>query len=95
MAPLCLSADIRYVGTQKDIYGLRVAQNTIDGHIMNYIYHPTSWLFLPLNMSSVVRASSYMQLACCTRVSVIASRVQICTWVTLRATRVSYASFHY
>ena len=25
MAPLHLSADINYVGTQKDIYGLRVA----------------------------------------------------------------------
>ena len=47
MEPLRLSANIRYVGTQKDIYGLRVAENTIDGHIKNYIYHPSSWLFLP------------------------------------------------
>ena len=47
MAPLCPSADIHYVSTQKDIYGLRVAKNTIYGIIMNYIYHPSSWLFLP------------------------------------------------
>ena len=47
MAPLRPSADIRYVGTQKNIYGLRVSQNTIDGLIKNYIYHPSSWLFLP------------------------------------------------
>ena len=45
MAPLRSSADIRYVGTQKEIYGLRVSQNTIDGLIKNYIYHPSSWLF--------------------------------------------------
>ena len=42
MAPLRPSANIRYVGTQKEIYGLRVAQNIIDGIIMNYIYHPSS-----------------------------------------------------
>ena len=78
MAPLHPSVDIRYVGTQKDIYGLRVAQNTIDGLIKNYIYHPSSWLFFYLlNMSSPVRDSSYMQLVCCTQVSVIASRVHI------------------
>ena len=47
MAPLHPSANIHYVGTQKDIYGLRVAQNTIDGLIMNYISHPSNWLFLP------------------------------------------------
>ena len=47
MALLRPSADISYVGTQKDIYGLKVAQNTIDGLIMNYIHHPSSWLFLP------------------------------------------------
>ena len=29
---------------------------------MNYIYHPSSWLFLPLNMSIVVCTFSYMQL---------------------------------
>ena len=28
---------------------------------MNYIYHPSSLLFLPLNMSSVVRAFAYVQ----------------------------------
>ena len=42
MAPLRLSADIPHVGTQKDIYGLRVSQNTIDGLIMNYIHHPSN-----------------------------------------------------
>ena len=47
MTPLRPSADIRSVGTQKDIYGLRIAQNTIDGLIKNYIHHPSSWLFLP------------------------------------------------
>ena len=45
MAPLRPSADIPHVGTQKDIYGL--AQNTLDELTMNYIYHPSSWLFLP------------------------------------------------
>ena len=64
MAPLCPSADIRYVGTQKDIYGLRVAQNTIDGIIMNYIYHPSSWLFLP-----------FKYVKSCTRLLLYATRV--------------------
>ena len=33
--------------------------------------------------------------ACCTRVSVVASHVQICTWVPLRETCVSYVSCQY
>ena len=64
MAPLRLSADIRYVGTQKDIYGLRVAQNTIDGITMNYIYHPSGWLFLP-----------FKYVKSCTRLFLYATRV--------------------
>ena len=52
-------------------------------------------IFYLLNMSSLVCDSSYMQLACCTRVSVIASRVHICTRVTLRETHESYTSCQY
>ena len=60
MALLRPSADIPHVGTQKDIYGLRVAQNTIDGLIMNYIHHPSSWLFLPFSyVKSYTRLSIY------------------------------------
>ena len=42
MEPLRPSADIPHVCTQKDIYGLRVAQNTIDGIIKNYIHHTST-----------------------------------------------------
>ena len=37
LPPLYPSADIPHVGTQKDIYGLRFAQNTIAWLIMKYI----------------------------------------------------------
>ena len=61
MEPLRLSADIPHVGTQKDIYGLRVSQNTIDGIIMNYIHHSSSWLFLPFSyVKSYTRLSIYV-----------------------------------
>ena len=42
MAPLRPSAEIPHVVTQKDIYGLRIAQNTIDRLIINYIHRPSS-----------------------------------------------------
>ena len=63
MVLLHLSADISYAGTQKDIYGLKVAQNTIDEHVMKYIHYPSSFPFLPFNMSIDVCAFAYMQLA--------------------------------
>ena len=72
MAPLRPSADIRYVGTQKDIYGLRVAQNTIDGIIKNYIHYPSSWLFLPFgyvkSCTQLFRYATHMlytSISCC------------------------------
>ena len=37
MAPLRPSVDFPYVGTQKDIYGLRFSQNTVAVLIMEYI----------------------------------------------------------
>ena len=49
-------------------------------------------IFYLLNMSSPVWDSYYMQLTCCMWVSVVACRVQMCTQVTLRETRGSYAS---
>ena len=61
MALLRPSANIRYVGTQKDTYGLKVASNTIDGHVMNYIHYPSSLPFLPFHMSIDVRDFSYEQ----------------------------------
>ena len=72
MAPLRLSADIPHVGTQKDIYGLRVVQNTIDGIIMTYICLPSSYLFSPFNyVKSYTRLSIYatrvlyVSIGCC------------------------------
>ena len=44
MAPLRPSADIPHVGTQKEIYGLRFAQNTIDELLVNDIHYPYSGL---------------------------------------------------
>ena len=60
MAPLRPSADIPHVGTQKDIYGLRVAQNTIDGLIMNYIHHPIQLVIFTLLLCQVIYATLYI-----------------------------------
>ena len=44
MAPLCPSADIPHVGTQKDIYGLRLPVFIIPWLMMKYIVYMPSWL---------------------------------------------------
>ena len=89
MAPLCLSADIPHISTQKDIYGLRVSQNTIDGLIMNYIHHPSSWLFLPFRYVNsctwLFRYATrvlYASIGCCmSRIGVYASYPHRNSWV--------------
>ena len=72
MTPLHLNADIPHVGTQNDIYGLRVAQNTIDGLITKYIPHPSNWLLWLFNyVKSYPRPyiyatrGSYVSVGCC------------------------------
>ena len=78
MAPLHLSADIPHVCTEKDIYGLRVSQNTIDGLIMNYIHHPSSWLFLPFSyVKSYTQLSIYATRVLYASVSCCMSRIYV------------------
>ena len=92
MAPLRPSADIPHVGTQKDIYGFRFAQKTIDELLVNGIHYPSSVFFSFLDMSRHICDSVHMQLVDHLRVLVFASRGWMYPWVSLIESHGSYAS---
>ena len=91
MEPLRPSADIPHVGTQKDIYGLRFAHNTIDWLTIQYIPPPSIWLLFHFAMLSGIRDSPYMKVANHSRVFLIASREWMYLRVSLIASRESFA----
>ena len=91
MAPLRLSADIPYVGTQKDIYGLRFAQGTLDEI---FIIHssPIQMVTLPFFTMLICSCdSSFIQITSHSQVLVDASRESMYSRVALMISRKSFA----
>ena len=90
MEPLRPSANIPYVGTQKDIYGLRFAQGTLDEFLIIHS-SPIQMVTLPFfTMLSCIRNSSFIQLASHLRVLVDASRESMYSRVALMISRESF-----
>ena len=91
MALLRPSADIPHVDTQKDIYGLRFAHNTIDWLT---IIHSSSIQLVTLNfftMLSCIRDSSFIQLASHSRVPIDVICESMYSRVSLMISRESFA----
>ena len=88
MAPLRPSADIPHVGTQKDIYGLRFSQNTIDELLINDIHYPSSGLlFLFRYVKTYPQPYPYATRGSSTSVGVCKSRMDVsagCSYGKLR-----------
>ena len=93
MAPLRPSADIPHVGTQKDIYGLRLPVFIIPWLMMKYIVYMPSWLLFHLNILSRMRDYPYWHLVHHARVLCSASRIYLYARVAFVWSRVSCAGF--